>query len=412
MTPAEAASQTAPAIQAASGAMLDKARAVTAKVARLSRDFAGAHKLAHEAQVREALTRTELTLALTESLAARAELEARLRDQAVAAFQARGAGRLRRHNRLSQMLDRVLARLGWPGQALVIARSGVWHGTGRPLHDLRHMAAYARRGADPAIVPRAPLEQAWYLASNPDLAGLRMSPLAHYLVRGGREGRDPAPLFHAGWYGRENAAELAATSVTPLEHYVRVGAARGLSPHPVFDTAHYLAQAPVLEPGDAPLSHYLRDGWRAGLSPHPLFDPAWYVERAPDAAGQPPLVHYLSKGWKAGLAPHPLFDPRWYLDQHPNVAAAGVEPLTHFLAHGGFEGASPSPWFDLPAYVEARGADLPPNVHPLIDYLRGGAWAVAEARPGFPTAAYVATRPALVRRGITPLEHWARRGGR
>ncbi|MBU1378766.1 MAG: hypothetical protein KKA30_22565 [Alphaproteobacteria bacterium] len=392
--------------------MLDKARAVTAKVGRLSRDFAGAHRLAQQAQVREALTRTELTLALTESLAARAELEARLRDQAVAAFRARGVGRLRRHNRISQILDRLLARLGSPGQALVIARSGVWRGTGRPLHDLRHMAAYARRRANPAVAPLAALDQSWYLATYPDVAAARRAPLAHYLLVGGREGRDPNPLFHSAWYRHENAAELAATSLTPLEHYVRVGAARGLSPHPAFDPAHYLAQAPVLAPGDEPLAHYLREGWHTGLSPHPLFDPAWYAEQAPDTQGQAPLAHYLATGWTTGLSPHPLFDPRWYLDQHAGVADAGLEPLTHFLANGGFEGASPSPWFDLPAYVEARGEALAPGVHPLIDYLRGGAWAVAEARPGFPTAAYVATRPGLVRKGVTPLEHWARRGGR
>ncbi len=410
MTPADAASQTASTAPSAQAAMLDKARAVTVKVRRLSREFAGASKLAQQSQVREALTRTELTLALTESLAARAELEARLRDQAMAAFRARGAGRLRRHNRLSRLLDRVLARLGWPGQALVIARSGVCGGSGHPLHDLRHMAAYARRGADLDANSRTLLDQAWYLAANPDVARARMSPLVHYLVTGGREGRDPAPLFDARWYGRAHAAELAATGLTPLEHYIRVGAVRGFSPHPAFDTAHYLAQAPVLAPGDLPPSHYLREGWRSGLSPHPLFDPAWYVEQAGDTAGQPPLIHYLSTGWKAGLSPHPLFDPRWYLDQYAGVAEAGLEPLTHFLEYG--EGASPSPWFDLPAYVEARGADLPAGVHPLIDYLRGGAWAVAEARPGFPTAAYHATRPGLVRRGVTPLEHWARRGGR
>jgi len=409
---APAAPDTVPNAQAAHGAMLDKARAVTAKVGRLSRDFAGAHRLAQQAQVREALTRTELTLALTESLAARAELEARLRDQAVAAFQARGGGRLRRHNRLSRLLDRILARLWSPGQALVIARSGVWRGTGRPLHDLRHMAAYARRGANPSVAPLTAMDQPWYLETNADVATAGSAPLVHYLVVGGREGRDPGPLFHSAWYGRQNAVELAATSVTPLEHYVRVGASRGLSPHPAFDPAHYLAQAPVLAPGDEPLAHYLREGWHTGLSPHPLFDPAWYAEQAPDTGGQPPLAHYLATGWKAGLSPHPLFDPRWYVEQHPGVAESGMEPLTHFLSNGGFEGASPSPWFDLPAYVEARGEALAPGVHPLIDYLRGGAWAVAEARPGFPTAAYVATRPGLVRRGVTPLEHWARRGGR
>lgn len=394
------------------GTMLDKARAVSAKVARLSRDFAGAHRLAHQAQVREALTRTELTQALTESLAARAELASRLRTQALAAFRARGEGHLRRHNRISQISDRVLARLGRFGQALVIARSGVWRGAGGPVRNLFQMAAYAGRGADPTAVPATAFDQAWYLSANADVARRRTAPLVHYLLTGGRERRDPAPLFHSAWYARENATELAATSVTPLEHYVRVGAARGLSPHPLFDAGHYLAQAPVLAVGDTPLAHYLRDGWRIGLSPHPLFDPAWYAEQTDGLGERAPLAHYLDEGWKKGLSPHPLFDARWYRTERPDLIDAGIEPLTHFLVHGGAEGVSPSPWFDLSAYVEARGDDLAPGVHPLIDYLQGGAWAVAEAKPGFPTAAYLATHPGLVARGVTPLEHWARRGGR
>src|SRR5689334_23269390 len=79
-------------------ALVDKAHAVALKAARLKRDFAGAHRLAHQAQVREALTRSELTLALNETLAARAELAGRVREQALAGYLARGGAiRLRRH---------------------------------------------------------------------------------------------------------------------------------------------------------------------------------------------------------------------------------------------------------------------------------------------------------------------------
>lgn len=392
--------------------VLEKAHAVTSKVRRLERDFAGAHRLAHEAQVREALSRTELTLALNEALAGRAELAARLRAQAVAAFQARRTPTSRRNNRLSQMLDRVLARLGSFGQALVIARSGVWRGTGRPLHDLRHMAAYARRRANPAVAAFAPLDQAWYLERYPDVARSRTAPLVHYLVRGWREARAPSALFDPAWYASRHAEELAATSMSPLEHYARRGVAAGASPHPLFDVPHYLAQAPVLSPGDDPLQHYLREGWVIGLSPSPVFDPAWYLRQVGDIGRVPPLVHYLDEGWRAGISPHPLFDVGWYLAEYPEVAASGVEPLTHFLGVGGEEGRSPGPWFDAAHYRAERGEALPPGVNPLLDYLQGGAWAVAEARPGFPTAAYVATRPELVRSGLTPLEHWARRGTR
>jgi hypothetical protein len=390
--------------------LIEKAHAVALKAAQLKRGFAGAHRLAHAAQVREALTRAELTEALHAALAGRAELEARLRVQALATYRAtRRPRRLRRHGRPSRMLDRLLARLGSFGQAAVIARSRVWQGTGQPLFDLRHMAAYARRRANPAVAPRAFLDQAWYLAQNPDVARSGAAPLTHYLVAGAREGRDPHPLFSEAWYGREHAQVLAATGLTALEHYARVGAAQGFDPHPLFDVGYYLGQGPALAAGEAAAAHYLREGAQRRLRPHLLFDPAWYAAQAGPSVASPDLVHYLTSGWREGLSPHPLFDPGWYLVQYPEVAELGVEPLTHFLLTGADEGKNPSPWFDTAHYVEARGAGRPSGLNPLVDYLRGGAWAVAEARPGFPTAAYLATQPDLVRAGLTPLEHWARR---
>ena len=367
--------------------------------------------LAQQAQVREALTRTELTLALNQALIGRAEAQARLRDLALEAYRAsRRPQRLRTRRSLSRALDQLLAPLGSPGKALVIARAGVWRGSGRAIFDLRHMAAYARRGADPQVPPPALFDQAWYLSGNPDVAAAGASPLVHYLLQGADDGRAPHPLFHVGYYRRENAADLAATGLTPLEHFIRRGAALGRSPHPLFDIAFYLAQSPDLQPGEDPLSHYLRVGWTRGLAPHPLVDPAWYRQRAPRPARLvPPLLHYVETGWRQGLSPHALFDPQWYLAQNPDVGQSGHEPLSHFVLDGAADGRSPSPWFDLPHYVTARGDGLAPGANPLVDYLQGGAWAVAEPRPGFPTAAYLAATPELVREGITPLEHWARR---
>ena len=69
--------------------VLDKVRALAAQVG-------GLKALAHDAQVREVLTRTELTLALHESLAARADLLASLRAQALAAYRARRPSTTRR----------------------------------------------------------------------------------------------------------------------------------------------------------------------------------------------------------------------------------------------------------------------------------------------------------------------------
>lgn len=396
------------AAEAAGARLVERARAAAGRLV-------AAKSVAHQAQVREALTRTELTMALHEALTGRAESERRFRSQAFETYLARQGGgrRLRRRGAASRFLDRLLTRLASPGRALVIARSGVWRGTGRRLFDLRHMAAYARRRANGSVAPPAPFDQVWYLETYPEVASAGASPLVDYLVGGAELGRRPHPLFDADWYRRENFAELTATGLTPLEHFVRRGAALGRNPHPLFDIAHYVAQSPNLDPGEDPLSHYVREGWSLGLSPHPLFDPDWYLDRAPREARQvPPLTHYLASGWRTGLSPHPLFDPAWYLQTYPDVALAELEPLTHFLLSGAADGRSPGPWFDLPHYVALRGEALPPKANPLIDYLQGGAWAVAEARPGFPTAAYLAATPELAREGLTPLEHWARRHAR
>ncbi|HEY8003149.1 MAG TPA: hypothetical protein VIE16_02920 [Phenylobacterium sp.] len=392
----------------AAGELAQKAAAVALKVASLRTDLGLAHELAHQAQVREALTRSELTLALNEALKARAAADAAVRRLAVERWLAQATPRpVRRRGKLRRGADRLLLKAGLTGHARLIADAGIWRGG-----DLTEIAGYVRRRTDPAASPAALFDQAWYLASYPDAAASGLAPLVHYLVRGAGQGYSPHPLLHANYYAAQSASALAATQVTPLEHFIAEGWARGRNPHPLFDVAHYAAQGPDLASDEDPASHYLRSGWREGLSPHPLFDGAWCRRQMPrQAAEVPPLVHYLTVGWRDGLTPHPLFDPRWYLAQNPDVAELGTEPLTHFLVGGAAEGRSPGPWFDLPHYVAARGEALDPAANPLVDYLQGGAWAVAEARPGFPTAAYLAASPELVAQGMTPLEHWARRGG-
>ena len=59
-----------------------KAKAAAQRAAGLRADLAHALNLTHQAQLREALTRTELTLALTEALSGRAQAEAVARRHA------------------------------------------------------------------------------------------------------------------------------------------------------------------------------------------------------------------------------------------------------------------------------------------------------------------------------------------
>lgn len=389
-------------------AAAEPAAALIDKVETLARLCATLRASSQRISVDGGLTQARLGAALAEALTSRGILADEAKALALAGYRAaaRPHARPRRRNRVARRIDEALNRLRSLGRAGVIARSGLWTGEGSGAHRLRAMAAYARRGGDPAVRPSALFDQAWYLGQRPDLAGSGASPLVHYLLAGAAEGVDPHPLFATSFYAERNAAELGATGLTPLEHFVRVGAGEGRDPHPLFDTAHYLRQAPdLIESGENPLAHYQRVGAARGLSPHPLFAPDYYASQlAPGEEAS--LLHYLSRGSGLGLKPHPLFDPAWRPDQYP----AGVEPLTHYVRTGAVEALSPSPWFDAPRYVALRGADLAHDRNPLLDYLDGGAWVVSEPWPGRPAIAYLAAAAELAASGMTPLEHWARQG--
>lgn len=370
-------------------------------------------KAAHaRAQAEAALTRSQLSQGMADALAARAAALVQLREMSGQAYRLARAGQVspRRRNRISRLIDKVLVRLRSLGRAVVIARSGLWASGGSGWRAFSAMVAYARSGPLAAAQPPSLLDHDWYLGHYPDVAAAPLSPLVHYLVAGGREGRSPHPLFHSAFYMDRNGAELGASGLTPLEHFVHLGASQGCDPHPLFSIDHYVAQHPeLIDSGENPLAHYLTVGWRLGLSPHPLFAPDFYGDQLGAAERDvPPLVHYLTVGSARGLKPHPLFDPAWYRAKYADIAQAGLEPLTHFALSGWKDGRSPSGWFDTAHYVALRGLGLSPQVNPLLDYLEGGAWQVGEARPGFPTAAYLAATPSLAAEGLTPLEHWAR----
>jgi hypothetical protein len=390
------------------GAVALRFETLRGQIAGLRAEVAGLQRTVARVQAGEALTRAELTEALLAAMAAQAALRRELRGLAQRLYFAPRPPAPLPFGRTSWRLRRVLARLGAPGQALLIAGSGFWRFSGRPLFDIRRIAAYVRRGADPSLTPPSFFDQAGYLTRNPDVAAQGGAPLAHYLLAGQAERRTPHLLFDAGFYEQRYGETIAASRLWPLAHFVRHGAQAGLDPHPFFDMLHYASQGPVPAPGEDLASHYLREGWRLGLSPHPLFDPGWYQAQAPDSAGMAPLAHFILEGAAAGLSPHPLFDPAWYLEQAPEAADSGLDPLRHFLLVGAARGLSPSPWFDPQHYAVQRGASLGEGFNPLLDYLQGGAWTAAEPAPGFATAAYVAANPDLIVQGLTPLEHWAR----
>lgn len=328
------------------------------------------------AETAEAQTRLQLGEALAEALGARSLAESRLRAAQFDRYRAAAFAHRRpdRRNRLRKIAEKVLARLGSPGRALVRMRAGL--GLGEPLFDA-----------------------AWYAAHAPGPVG--PDPLTHYLVWGGEARLSPHPLFDAGFYVQRNGDDLARTGLTPLDHFLRLGAAEGRDPHPLFSLEWYVAQAPELTAtGENPVLHYLRSGAARRLSPHPLFDPVWVREGGGD------LVWYLTEGWRSGASPHPLFDPAWR--RETGLDDGESEPLARFVLTARDTLESPGPYFNSRTYAEAKGDSMDPSRDPLSDYLAGGAWAVLGPE-GLHPALAVMDDPEAIRSGMTPAEALARR---
>ena len=183
-------------------------------------------------------------------------------------------------------------------------------------------------------------DEAFYRLRYADVARSRLSPLAHFVLLGSREGRDPHPLFDSAYYIRQNP-DVAAAGLHPLLHYRTQGAFEGRNPHPLFSVAYYLAYNPdVKAAGVEPLTHFLRFGAADGRNPNPLFDSAYYLEQYPDvaASGINPLVHFALDGWREGRRPSAGFNTAHYLATYADVRQRDINPLSHYLESGQFEG--------------------------------------------------------------------------
>lgn len=115
------------------------------------------------------------------------------------------------------------------------------------------------------LSPHPLFDTAFYLEMHPDVAESGMSPLAHYVLHGWREGRDPHPLFTNDWYLAQNPDVAAHGALSALDHYLLHGWREGRRPNPLFNPRTYLERYPDVEAGDfEPLTHFILYGENEG----------------------------------------------------------------------------------------------------------------------------------------------------
>ena len=203
-------------------------------------------------------------------------------------------------------------------------------------------------GWDDGVFPHPLFDTEYYLAANPKVRGGHCSPLLHFLLWGGFQGRQPHPLFDPEWYMSQNS-DVVSCGLNPLQHYIGFG-------------------------------------WREGRNPHPLFDVGWYQHAYPDvkAAGYDPLIHFLLWGGCEGRKPHPLFDSAWYMRRYPEVATSGLNPLVHYLLHGAVRNLNPNRTFNAALYARQYPKSIADGCTPLTHFVTGVERGAYNPHPGFP----------------------------
>jgi glycosyltransferase involved in cell wall biosynthesis len=195
------------------------------------------------------------------------------------------------------------------------------------VHILQSERARSDRGghgADYRLVSASGgVDAQWYLERYADVAASGVDPIAHYLERGWREGRDPSPRFSTSGYLAANR-DVAQAACNPLVHYLRYGQREGRS----FSAR---PASPRNVPGRSMVSA--------------AFDRRFYLVRNPDVAGtgMDPVDHYLEQGAREGRDPTPEFVTSYYVSRYPDVMQSGLNPFAHYLEIGRREGRSPSP---------------------------------------------------------------------
>jgi hypothetical protein len=270
-------------------------------------------------------------------------------------------------------------------QIRTVAASGLldnaWYLASQPdvaaarLDPVYHFCKYGWREAR---APNAWFDPAWYLVQNPDVAAHGLNPLVHYATYGEREGRRPSAHFGPIWY---RFAHDLPEGASPLRHYLTHRAAGRFAPClPLYAVPH-LPQYAEQDAGSDPYRRYLDEAGDADGEPAAeaalialsgLLDPNYYLIAGGDVreAELDPVAHFCRYGWRENRRPNIHFNTRWYMETNPAVAKLGINPLTHYICEGETQGRRPAIYFDPVWYATTyRDALKATGLRPLAHYV-------------------------------------------
>jgi GT2 family glycosyltransferase len=235
-----------------------------------------------------------------------------------------------------------------------------------PTDPLEH---YTTLGVTRQLSPNPYFDEAWYLATYPDVRNgiverLWESGFAQYRKFGHLD-RDPHWLFCDSVY-RASRGDLSRTQMernglrNGYHHFLIAGQNEDSSGSPFFNAA-YLAEGTGIT--EQPFTALLMAPWLGTLRLSQYFDTEWYLacheqveDLVTDGEYASALHHYLTNPTPWHFAGSPDFDEAYYSARYSDISdaiAAGAVRCgyLHFVLHGRFEDRQPSAWFD-PAFYK------------------------------------------------------------
>jgi GT2 family glycosyltransferase len=148
--------------------------------------------------------------------------------------------------------------------------------------------------------------------------------------------RPEISFFFDREYYWQRYPDMRGVEIDPLVHFMRWGVAERRNPHPLVDIRHMLAVDPDLFP-EAPTVDALHDALcQDRLDPSPLFSAEYYrsqLDGSTEIQGGL-LRHFIEFGLVRGFKPNPSFDPiayyRWVEDRTLDLRSS----LRHFALSG------------------------------------------------------------------------------
>lgn len=133
----------------------------------------------------------------------------------------------------------------------------------------------------------AVFDEQFYNSQYPDVAQSGIDPLAHFLLFGGPEGRQPGPWFEPEYYLAANP-DVARAKANPLLHFLRYGWKENRPPSPLFDQAFYRGKHPGKSNPFIDFARRWKRGERVrGALPFTLPSCSYQIATAKNCAGPP-----------------------------------------------------------------------------------------------------------------------------